>query len=106
MGFRKIHAAGVGFFPHVSNSIQPNDFNTLGEIKQKNVDDSEEHLGVSEVQINLIRTERRPEILLPHGRLEFRQQRQITGPKHLGPVDSVITPNEIVPISLVALNKS
>ena len=83
MGFLQVNAWSAEFLPQVGNCIQADDGCTFTDVRQKHVQHLEQHHGLPEIQIDLIGTERRPDVSLASIGLHLGKQWKAAGPRHL-----------------------
>src|SRR3970040_1856081 len=100
-----MNAGGADFFPQIPNRIQTDELSTLRRVEQERIDDLQQHIRVMEIEIDLVRAERRPYLLYAGGGLEFGQERQGARPHHLRKVWAALHHNEIIAVARIVLEE-
>src|SRR5688500_13386804 len=64
----QVNTGGADFLPEIGDSIQTDELGTLSSIKQESVDNFQQYIRITEIEIDLICAERRPYLPGSRGR--------------------------------------
>lgn len=83
MRLRPVQTGGADFFPQKRDGVQPDEPGAVPHIKQQRRQGRQQHLGILEIQVYLVRAEGGPHFPRPGGGWEFGEQGQRTRPDDL-----------------------
>src|SRR5207302_5560757 len=102
----QVDGARPDLLPEIRDSVEPDEARTLGDIKEKRVKEGQEHFWVAHIQVDLVRGERGPDLLLAGRRRERRQQRQRPRADDLAQVGIALDGDEPVPVARVVAQEA
>ncbi len=95
---RQVNAGRADFLPQIGYRIQPDKFRAPRNVKQQEIDDLQQHLGLPTVEIDLIFAERRPHLLFAGRGSEARQQRQGAGADDARQIGVAFDDDEVIAV--------
>ena len=103
---RKVNASRAGLFPKIGNRIEADEGRAAFDVKQKDVENFKQDIGIFEVEVDLVRAEGRPHFFLARWSLVRGQQRQRARTYDLRKVRLAFNGNEVIFVTWVVMQKA
>ena len=98
VGLFEVDAGGSGLLPEVGDGVEPDDFCAVGDVEEQDVEKLKQHIGVGEIEVDLVVAEGGPEMLLGSVDFDGREQRQTARPDDGGEIRRRISLDEVIAI--------